>query len=466
MHRTAVAAISLTMTNPLVTASYDHVVIIDSQVVLEAKPLEQLPWGSLFQGSVLLLVTRQVQSEIDRKKNDGRLGKRARAFNKLLDGFILHRVPSAIMETPKIDVATVSNRSIDWDALDDLDRDDGDDRIVAQALNAIIDEPTRLVLLSHDMRPRDAAANHGLRAVKLPETWLRDPEPTPDQKRINELEAKVRLLAADQPQLVVRLGIVTPEPWIYREVSAATVEQTQAVLSRELANAPRQSRGGPIGIGLGTYDYSHDDRVEAWEATMREDIPLMHRGLTMLHAQHRIRVTVENVGPISAEGLSLEIRSGNVTLHSMPYWVLVGGPPAPHPRLLHHLPAFNPRNLVELRREPFSFYWDERGPDNHLILSCASFRQEKEYVVEVSVELLSGTPPKAQIEAIVTASNMRGDVKGHLLVDVERRSVQFDDVYDTAEAALKVRPLVDLSKDAESDDYFWFRNNGVEYEPD
>ena len=59
---------------------------------------------------------------------------------------------------------------------------------MAQALNALIDDPTRVVLLSHDMRPRDAAATHGLRAMKLPETWLREPEPTPDQKRIVELD--------------------------------------------------------------------------------------------------------------------------------------------------------------------------------------------------------------------------------------------------------------------------------------
>lgn len=453
------------MTIPLVTARYDHVVLIDSQVVLEAKPLEQLPWSDLFPGSVLLLVARQVQSEIDRKKNDGRLGKRARAFNKLLDGFIVDRVPSPVLADPKIDVATVANRPIDWDALGDLDRDDGDDRIVAQALNAIIDDPARLVLLSHDMRPRDAAAAHGLSAMKLPETWLRDPEPSPDQKRINELEAKVKLLAADQPQLAVRLEIVTPEPWIYREVAPATVEQANAVLNRKLANAPRQSRGGPLGVG--SYDYSHSDRLAAWEAVMREDIPLMHRGLTKLHAQHRIRVIVENVGPISAEGLSLEIRSGNVVLYSMPYWVLVNGPGAPHPRMFHdRLSAFNPHNLLPPRREPFSFYWDERGPGDHLILSCGSFRQEKEYDIEVSVELLSGTPPKSQIEAIVTASNMKGDARRRLLVGVERVAIPFDDMYDMAQGTLKTRPLVDLPDDPDTYDYVWLRNGGAEFEPD
>ncbi len=455
------------MISPLVTASYDHVVLIDSQVVLEARPLEQLPWGDLFKGSILLLVVRQVQTEIDRRKNDGRLGRRARAFNKLLDGFIESRVPSPVLANPKVDVATVANRPIDWDALGDLDRDDGDDRIVAQALNAIVDNPTRLVLLSHDMRPRDAAATHGLSAVKLPETWLREPEPSPDQKRITELEAKVKLLAADQPQLAVRLEFVTPEPWIYREVSSPTREQVKAALDRELDSAPPQSRRGPFDVGIGSFDHSHGERLEAWEAAIQEDIPQIHRGLTKLHAQHRIRVTIENIGPISAEGLSLEIRSGNVVLHSMPYWVLVNGPSAPHPRMFpYHFPTINQHNLLSARHEPFSFYWDERGPDDHLILSCASFRQGKEYSVEVSVELLSRTPPRAQIEAIVTASNMKGDARRQLLVGVESVTAPFDDVYDITNGTLRIRPPVDLPDDPDTDVYMFFRNSGAEYEPD
>ena len=187
------------MMHPLSTTDYDNVVVIDTQVVLEAKPLDQLPWNDLFTGSVLLLLTRQVQSEIDAKKNDGRLGKRARAFNKLLDGFIEARVPSNLLTNPKVDVATMSNRRIDWDMLDDLDRADGDDRIVAQALNAIVDNPGRLVLLSHDIRPRDAAQSHGLAARKLPESWLREPEPSPEQRRINDLQDKVSSSASINP---------------------------------------------------------------------------------------------------------------------------------------------------------------------------------------------------------------------------------------------------------------------------
>lgn len=450
--------------NPLATAGYDNVVVIDTQVVLETKPLDQLPWGELFPGSVLLLVARQVQTEIDGKKNDGRLGKRARVFNKLVDGFIETRVPAPVIVSPRVDVATMASRRIDWDALDDLDRDDGDDRIVAQALNAIVDDPSRLVLLSHDMRPRDAAHRHGLKARKLPETWLREPEPSPDQRRMSELEGKLRLLSFDQPQLVVRLQVVTPEPWRYREIAEATSEQTRSILERRLATALQHQRSGPFDIAITGYDYSHKDRVKAWETAIREDIPLLHRGLTRLLAQHRILVTVENEGSVSAEGLSLEIRSGNTVLHSLPYWVLVTGAAAPRPRLLHdHLLGLNRNALIPRQREPFSFYWDERGPGDHLILSCASFRQGKVHRVETSVELLPGSAPKAQVEAIVTASNMKGDARGQLLIDIERVAMPFDDVFDTEKAALKMRPPFERAAEGDADDFTWFRNCGSEH---
>jgi hypothetical protein len=454
------------MKTNLDTSNYDNVIVIDSQVVLEARPLGQLPWKELFEGSILLLIVRQVLTEIDGKKNDGRLGKRARAFNKLLDEFIENREPSSVITEPKIDVAAVDNRTIDWAALDGLERDNGDDCIVAQSLNALVDRPDELVLLSHDMRPREAAKTYGMKAVRLPESWLKEPELSPHDKRLRELEAKLKVLEADQPQLKVEIETIIPEPWIYHEVASPSAEQVDAILRKELAHAPQQSRRGPFDIGL-DYDHSHKSRLATWEENMRQDIPLMHKGLTKLYSQYRIRVKVENVGPISAENFSIEIRSGNAVLHSVPYFVLVTGPIPPHPRPFYmHTPALNAKEFQLSRREPFRFYWDERGPGKQVIQSCASFRQDKKHVVELSVELRSGTSPKAQIQAIATASNMKGDVQEQKIVDVSSVAVPFDDLFDAVERKIKIRPSVDLPEEPELGDITWFRNDGTEYEAD
>lgn len=454
------------MKTNLDTANYDNLIVIDSQVVLEAKPLDQLPWKDLFEGSILLLVVRQVLTEIDSKKNDGRLGKRARTFNKLLDGFIENREPSVVITEPKVDVATLDNQTIDWEALDGLERDNGDDRIVAQSLSALVDRPDELVLFSHDMRPREAAKTFGMKAVKLPESWLKDPERSPHDKRLVELEAKLKVLEANQPQLKVEIELILPEPWTYREVASPTAEQIDALLREKLANAPQQLRPGPFGAGL-DYDHSYRDRLASWDENIRQDIPLMHKGLSKLYSQYRIRVKVENMGSISAENFSIEIRSGNAVLHSIPYFVLVTGPPPPHPRPFHiHTPAFNTREFQISRREPFRFYWDECGPGEQVIQSCASFRQGKKHVVELSVELRPGTSPKAQLQAIATASNMKGDVQELKIVNISSVAVPFDDVFDDIEGKIKMRPLVDLPEDLEWCDFTWFRNGGTEYEAD
>ncbi len=444
---------------------YDRVLVIDTQVVLETKPLDQLPWGELGQGPILLLVCRQAQSEIDAKKNDGRLGTRARSFNKLLDSFLETRAPAELFAgAPRVDVALVANAKIDWDTLDDLDRDDGDDRIVAQALHARVDDHTKLELLSHDMRPRDGAITHGLGAIKLPEHWLREPEPSPDERERARLERELRVLKTEQPAIEVRVEAITPLPWRKLLVEPASDEQTAAIQSAILRAAPRQDREDALGFSSMNRDYSFDDRKKKWrERLIAKDLPAMHLGLQRLHAQHRVRITIANVGPITAEGLSLEIRSGNTDLYSEPYYVFVFGKPAPYPR-----PFNDPLRHMDFgrlgpasRHEPFTFYIEEEGPGSVLTWSCSSFRQEKVFEVEVSVALGTGTSGKAQVEAVVTARNMKGNVRAQLLAPIVDATMRFDEAVDPETrrliADLAFDPLDGIQADS---DVRWIRSDG------
>ncbi|PZT91727.1 MAG: hypothetical protein DI637_01660 [Citromicrobium sp.] len=120
-----------------------------------------------------------------------------------------------------------------------------------------------------------------------------------------------------------------------------------------------------------------------------------------------------------------------------------------------------------MHREAFSFYWEERGPGDHLILSCKSFRQGKSHAVEISLELIADTSPKAHVEAVVTAANMKGDVREKLLVEVERVMTPFEQVYDLDEQILAMRPPFDFPDgDFVPADYTWYRNGGSKYERD
>lgn len=192
----------------------------------------------------------------------------------------------------------------------------------------------------------------------------------------------------------------------------------------------------------------------------------MHKGLTRLFAQHAVRVVIENVGSVSAEGLSLEIRSGNTVLHAIPYWVLLWGRPAPEPRPFYvPIPNYPRGVFASPHREPFTFHWDARGPDDHLILSCASFRQGKIYTVYLTIELLATSLPKAHIEAVVTCSNMKGEVRKQLIIGVDLLQIAFDEAYDPL-AGLKINPPFTPAEDAEDDAITLYRNNGLEVETD
>jgi len=108
-------------------ASY---VFPDSNVVLEGKPLAELPWDQLRVASPIVLVfVPQVLKEVDSKKHDGRIGKRAREFNRLLvqvtarDGCML--LPNQDRE---VYLAIGRPTRIDWGHYGDEDPDDGDTR--------------------------------------------------------------------------------------------------------------------------------------------------------------------------------------------------------------------------------------------------------------------------------------------------------------------------------------------------
>lgn len=335
---------------------------------------------------------------------------------------------------------------------------------MAQALHALVDDPGRIELLSHDMRPRDAAITNGLRAIKLPEHWLRDPEPSPDERDRARLERELRVLRTEQPAIEVSVEVATMLPWRKLIIEPASVKQTEMIRTAILRAAPRQDRNDVLGAAMATRDYSFDDRHMKWrERLLRQDLPAMHLGLQRLHAQHRITVRIKNVGPITAEGLSLEVRSGNTVLHSKPYYVFVFGKPAPYPRFFHE--PLHQMNLVQLgpvsRHEPFTFYTEEEGPGAVLTWSCSSFRQEKVFSVDLSIELTDTTTGKAQVEAVVTARNMKGDVRRQLLVPITKVTMRFDEAADPSARQLVTElaydPLVGVDA---TDDMRWIRNDG------
>ncbi|WP_354115974.1 hypothetical protein [Bradyrhizobium sp. LA7.1] len=192
---------------------------MDSMVALEAKPLASLPWTEIDPaGPILVLVVPQVMKEIDKRKRDGRLGKRAREFNRLIAPAA--ESGSAVQISagpPQVDIAFAQIGRIDWDALQDLDPEEGDARVVAQMLNVANVPAAVKTLFSYDNNPIAMASRYGIKARKLPENWLLEPEPSPHEKELLRLKSKVAELETTEPEIELKLEFEAPDSLqIYR----------------------------------------------------------------------------------------------------------------------------------------------------------------------------------------------------------------------------------------------------------
>ncbi len=154
--------------------AYSTILFIDSMVALEAKPLPMLPWHEIdAAGPILLMVVPQVNAEIDKRKRDGRLGRRAREFNRLIAPAAESASPARISDRPPVvDIAIAACDRIEWDVLDDLDPELGDARVVAQILHARGMPLERKSLFSHDINPIAMATRYGIKTRKMPDHWL------------------------------------------------------------------------------------------------------------------------------------------------------------------------------------------------------------------------------------------------------------------------------------------------------
>lgn len=453
------------------TSGYERVIALDTQMIFEARPLTQLDWSAISAGPILLVVLPQVAAEVDARKRDGRLGQRARDLNRLLDPSIESGAVNRLVDQPvQIDIAYVAAERVDWDRLEDLERDNGDDRIVAQAMHALIDDPTRVELMSFDSRPRAAAQRHGMKAIKPEESWLLDPESSPTDRRVAELEQRVRLLQASEPQLRVAIRTLNNPPLVRFCVPPLPAETVDSVTRMILAKNPRRRTVGFMVHGLHTnshYDEEYDEYVGGLSAI---DVPNIHLGVARQFSQYGFEVTVENIGVMVAEHVTVELRSGNAVLHDMPYVVDVFGPPPPSTQrdLLASIPHLS-QQLGRTDRASFDITESEDA-DVQVEYRCQDFRHGRVQTLTAVVEPVAGTGDSAHIEVRVTAGNMRGDVVERLIVPVIAEERPLGELIDLDNLQFREAPpirelLLPLLEDEdERDGIGRFRNDGTRRE--
>lgn len=272
-------------------AAYDAVLFIDSMIPLEGRPLPELPWQELGLGQkVLLLVVPQVLQEVDKRKRDGRLGKRAREFRRLVEPAALAGAPIRLVDGPPVvDLALAPSSRIDWDKLDDLDPDEGDAKVVAQILHERGVPDERKMLFSHDMLPIALASRRGLSVRRFPDEWLAPSEPSPHDKEVTKLKARVRELEMAEPDVNATITFGVSPPVELPVVEPLSREEQSELYDLLLRQNPRQGQQSPALMGGYGYDTECDGKYQKYvDETLPAYMANLHK---LVQDYHAVRAT-------------------------------------------------------------------------------------------------------------------------------------------------------------------------------
>lgn len=222
-------------------------VVVDTNLFLQCKPLQDINWMELDPGGVRVVVPMTVVKELDKAKSDGngRRARRARAVVALFrkgvaspDGrFDIEGRPDCSWEFGSGDAV--------WHEA--LDRDLPDHRLLAEARHVAQGE-TEALLLSGDISVLVLAGRLALRAQELPKEWMLKDEPDERDKIVEALKAELSAVKADRPNFVVEVPAnqaVLPEGIrfdTYRAPTELELDELMAQVTSQhpMAEAPKE----------------------------------------------------------------------------------------------------------------------------------------------------------------------------------------------------------------------------------
>lgn len=396
------------------------VAFLDANIVLEGKPLGELPWTEIATaGLIRALIVPKAMEEIDAKKRDGRLGPHARAFNRLIAPSVISGEPIVLREAdPRVELQMATFARIPWHEYDELDPDDGDSRIVAEALNVRNVASKNRILISHDIKPLAYARGRDLPVHQASDDWLRSPEPSPKDKEIQRLKQQVAEYKKDEPTFEISIEVSDSSPLRIYRIAALDVEQADAITALIKRQNPEKWNGSSdpfrIGASFGSdRDSSYDGKYNAFiTRKVPSFVAKFSEKLELLFNQRRLTVRVTNAGDIRADHLVVSIKTSDGWINCRVVAVSASGPAAPVPKpdylsSLHLHRHFE--NMVRPRVGRHEFETTlraRRSPETKA--SCEDFHSGQEYYFRGVVAPTSNDQP-LEITVTLTAKNLRGE---------------------------------------------------------
>jgi len=447
----------------------------DTNLFLQCYPVKQLPWEQISGDDVLLLVSRPVQSEIDELKQSGNSRKAQRArkatsfFRQMLkDNNIVIREGK-----PHVEISFSPPLSQDNFSDYNLNPSRPDDQIVFEALIYRGNHRERdVALLTHDTGPAVTAKSVGLPYVMIPDEWLLPPETDSRDKRINELELRIKELEKAYPQIEISfldtdnkiinfIPIKLPKYQSITEAQINSIMETiktkfpmatnfnvqPNAISHDIMNALTAKFLRPTQEQIDQYTNKDYPR---WLEKVEELLRTLHTRLDLKFRNISLFISMSNVGNVPAEGLIVDfmLHNGFILPPSSEFLneeenprnislAFPNPPPAPRAQFsTRRIPSFpflqspatdllNTNVMSGLgQRDKYSFYWTPNKPTTMMdrwTLECDEFRhQTRAEVFELSLHFPPDfTQKKTALETIATAKNLPKPVKSVLSIEIE-----------------------------------------------
>lgn len=446
------------------------VTFIDSNVALECLALEQLPWREVDNaGPILVLITPTVLQEVDSKKNHARLGDHARRFNRTLRPLLSGQSSVVVRESPvpRVEVALADCGRVEWDQYPDLERNDADARVVAQALSVRGPSLNTRVLVSHDIRPLHLARLHGLKIHQIGDNWLRPKEISEADKKAVNLQRELDAIKNRQPNLLLSVepnkGIVDVHR--VRQLSAAERREIQQTIIRLHPMRQQKRDYSPLSSSLTEYDHTLSERYSRWEEKIvPQFVREYERKLELNFGQVAIRFRIENIGQVPAESLLIRLSATGGWLNDRYILASPAGPSAPSPRSrsLYVPTAFEGfRSLAQPGKHEFVVLVPpERSAE--VQIGCADFRHGYEYEYGV-IGWADPHVEEFRVEAFVTAANLYGEARASLVIGKNVQEISVQDLIDPETLRFRQAPDTDglLQKAIAERDFSNFEFDGA-----
>ena len=265
------------------------VLFLDTNIFMQFPDIRSPKWRELVDADEIeLVVSPPVQREISRFKSQGnaRRAKKAREANTLF-GQVLRekgRRLAVSQEGVLLSIAfSVGHRRNELVAtLGGREPEDGEQAVVAEALLYKREHTDlKVVLLTDDILAMAFAEEHGLEYMEPLEEWRLEPEPDESQKKITDLERKLKALEKPLPKIEVEVRVNSSKVDTKGAVTLTSLDETtdseveellvklseRYPVKRSFPKSRAELQGREALLLSGMYDYSPptEDEIKEYQ---------------------------------------------------------------------------------------------------------------------------------------------------------------------------------------------------------